>query len=116
MVRIFSSYCRVLLSADLFHLPQSVNQPTSALPFFLRALHASSLRGTGSSRLLTVCHLINCRITLSPTATEAERSLRELDGIWNEVLAIGKAEDQEVLARAREVKGTVLILLGEGRG
>lgn len=94
---------------------QDQGQPTTALSFFLRALHASSSRQSTSLRLRSLIAVANCRLYISPTPAEARRTAGELDGIWGQVLSLGE-RDLELLAMGLETRGRALVLTASGDG
>ncbi|GAA5963666.1 hypothetical protein JCM21900_001971 [Sporobolomyces salmonicolor] len=86
--------------------------PSTLLASSLLKYHTSSAQSLSSSRLSSLCAIVDARIAVSPTPEEAARGLAELESAWGEVLA--RSDEGQVLARAWEARGRAgVIAAGE---
>lgn len=103
-------------NADRSWKAQDTHQPTSALPQLLRALHLTDSLSYSSLYLRALLLLIECRLAISPTISEAVRSEEEMEKVWTEILQTGGEGDQvEVLAKGWEMKGRCTIVRAQGK-
>ncbi|GAA5910654.1 hypothetical protein JCM5296_001682 [Sporobolomyces johnsonii] len=86
--------------------------PSALLASSLLTYHTSSAQSLASSRLSSLCAIVEARIAVSPTPEEAARGLAELEGAWGEVLALG--DEGQVLARAWEARGRAGVVAARG--
>ncbi|GAA5864125.1 hypothetical protein JCM1840_000709 [Sporobolomyces johnsonii] len=87
------------------------SSPSALLASSLLTYHTSSAQSLPSSRLSSLCAIVDARIAVSPKPEEAARGLAELESAWGEMLALG---DEEVLARAWEARGRAGVVAARG--
>lgn len=96
-------------------LTQATASPVQALPFFLCALQLSQKAFAYRLRLRCVCRIAQCRASISPTAEEAQRSLRDVSSIWGEVVRCTQI-DKELSGMAHEIKARCVMLSSQFAG
>lgn len=75
----------------------------------MRALHLSAQNVYTPLRLRCVILLTQVRCAISPNVEEAEKGLAELDGVWGEVLTIGRG-DRELMGLGLEARGRLGVM------
>ncbi|GAA5939187.1 hypothetical protein JCM1841_003171 [Sporobolomyces salmonicolor] len=86
--------------------------PSTLLASSLLKYHTSSAQSLSSSRLSSLCAIVDARIAVSPMPEEAARGLAELEGAWGEVLA--RSDEGQVLGRAWEARGRAGVIAAGG--
>ncbi|SCV70026.1 BQ2448_1420 [Microbotryum intermedium] len=94
--------------------------PTLALNPTLNALYSARKQGRATMGLVALVRLVELRIRISPSRQEAERGVRDLEGLWDKFLRCfdESGGEGEVLGLGWETKGRLEVLKGtrEGEG